>query len=272
MPDNDTELSAKAAIKDHLADKEQFATDYYNDAYLDRRIDARVRRVGADDYAEYLDVLRSDESEEDRLLDFLSVNVTSFFRNPDVWDEIRTVLRHLTAEGRTRVWSAACADGREPYSIGMLALDDPKIQDRNLAITATDIDAETLMAAREGVYETTQTTDIEEELEPLDEFEQYIDRDGDQFAVRDAVKRLISFEQHDLIHGDPMRDFDLVLCRNLLIYIDREYKEPIFETLHGSLQPAGYLVIGMTETLPRGYRDVFETVDKRLRVYRNGGG
>ncbi|MDY6819649.1 MAG: protein-glutamate O-methyltransferase CheR [Halobacteriales archaeon] len=271
MPENDAELTAKAAIKDHLADREQFATDYYNDAYLDRRIDARVRRVGAEDYGEYLDILRSDRTEEEQLLDFLSVNVTSFFRNPDVWDRIRTVLEELTADGRTRVWSAACADGREPYSIAMLALDDPDINDRNLDITATDIDADTLETAREGVYETTQTTDIQEELAPIDDYDQFIDQDGDRFAVRDRVKRTISFEQHDLIHGEPMRDFDLVLCRNLLIYIDREYKEPIFETLHGSLDSDGYLVIGMTETLPRGYRDVFETVDKRLRVYRNGG-
>ncbi len=79
---------------------------------------------------------------------------------------------------------------------------------------------------------------------------------------------MVTFEQHDLIRGDPKRDFDLVFCRNLLIYIDSEFKVPIFETIRGSLREGGYLMIGMTETLPAECRDSFEAVDKRHRIYR----
>jgi chemotaxis protein methyltransferase CheR len=150
----------------------------------------------------------------------------------------------------------------------MLAQDDSEITDRRVEITGTDINPDILDVARDGVYETSQTTDIEEELEPLDSYERYIDRDGDRFSVRDEVKNLVTFERHDLIRGDPKRDLDLVLCRNLLIYIDPSFKVPIFETIRKSLRNGGYLMVGMTETLPNECRDAFEPVYKQQRIYR----
>ncbi|MFB6077198.1 MAG: CheR family methyltransferase, partial [Candidatus Nanohaloarchaea archaeon] len=86
--------------------------------------------------------------------------------------------------------------------------------------------------------------------------------------VRDQVQDLVTFEQHDLIRGEAKENFDLVLCRNLLIYIDSEYKLPIFNTIRGSLREGGYLMIGMTETLPAECRDDFEPVTKQKRIYR----
>jgi chemotaxis protein methyltransferase CheR len=246
-----------------------FESGFYNDAYLDRRINARMRRTDADDYRSYLRLLESDHEERDALLDSLSINVTGFFRNPEAWESLRGVLRDLTADrGRTRVWSAPCADGREPYSIAMLALDDDEINTRRLAVHATDINEEILTSARQGRYEATQTTDIEGELEPLSDYERYVDREGDAFTVTDRVKDLVTFERHDLIRGEDKRDFDLVCCRNLLIYIDTDYKVPIFETITGSLTDRGYLMIGMTETLPSEFRDRYEPVAKKHRIYR----
>jgi chemotaxis protein methyltransferase CheR len=246
-----------------------FETGFYNDAYLDRRITARMRRTDADSYEAYLRQLRSNDEEPADLLDSLSINVTGFFRNPDAWAGIRSVLRTLTDERRrVRVWSAPCADGREPYSLAMLALDDDEIAERKVSILGTDISDDSLRVAREGLYETSQTTDIAEELAPLDDSAAYVEQDGDRFQVRDRVQDLVTFEKHDLIRGDEKRDFDLVCCRNLLIYIDSEYKVPIFETIEGSLRDQGYLVIGMTETLPHECRDTFSAVDKRHRIYR----
>jgi len=144
----------------------------------------------------------------------------------------------------------------------------PRDRRPRVEITATDINADILEEARKGTYATSQTTDIADELEPLDDYTKYIEQDGDTFQVRDQVKEMVTFEQHDLIRGDPKRDFDLVFCRNLLIYIDSEFKVPIFETIRGSLREGGYLMIGMTETLPAECRDSFEAVDKRHRIYR----
>lgn len=253
----------------YIERKLDFESGFYNDSYLDRRITARMRRTDVEEYDAYQQLLASDDEEKEALLDSLSINVTGFFRNPDAWEKLRPVLRELTEDNRrVRIWSAPCADGREPYSLAMLALDDSEINERRVEITATDINADILEEAREGVYETSQTSDIAEELEPLDDYEPYIDREENQFSVRDQVKDLISFEQHDLIRGDEKTDFDLVLCRNLLIYIDSSFKVPIFETIRGSLREDGYLMIGMTETLPTECRNDFEPVYKQQRIYR----
>jgi chemotaxis protein methyltransferase CheR len=85
------------------------------------------------------------------------------------------------------------------------------------------------------------------------------------------VRDLVSFERHDLVQEDPPRTFDLVICRNLFIYINREAKQAIFETLGSAVKPRGYLTIGMTETIPASCRDQFDPVEKRLRIYRDTG-
>jgi chemotaxis protein methyltransferase CheR len=139
---------------------------------------------------------------------------------------------------------------------------------QRVEVLGTDINGDILEVAREARYETSQTTDIEDELAPLSNYRRYIERHDDTFTVRDLVRDMVEFERHDLIRGEPKSDFDLVLCRNLLIYIDSSYKEPIFETIRGSLREGGYLMIGMTETLPTAARDAFEPVYKRHRIYR----
>jgi chemotaxis protein methyltransferase CheR len=246
-----------------------FATSHYNDSYLDRRVNARMRRTGAESYAEYLDQLAADDSEGERLLDALSINVTSFFRNPPMWEVLRSVLRTLSAERRrTSVWSAACSDGREAYSLAMLAADDPEVDESRVSITATDISEPALEKAREAVYRSTRTTDIAEEIAPLSDHEPYLLRREDRFEVRPAVRMLVDFRRHDLIRDEPIGEFDLVLCRNLFIYIDPEFKEPILSTIDSSLADGGYLVIGMAETLPPEYRGRFEPVANRSRVHR----
>jgi chemotaxis protein methyltransferase CheR len=256
-------------LLEYIGDELDFESDFYNDAYMDRRITARMRRTDTDSYRAYRRLLEREEGEREELLDSLSINVTGFFRNPEAWEHLRDVLRTLTDEHRqVRIWSAPSADGREPYSIAMLALDDPEVDASRIDVLGTDINPDILRTARRGVYETSQTTDIAEELEPLSELEPYISQDGRTFEVRDRVKDLVSFEQHDLIRGDPKRNFDLVLCRNLLIYIDSSYKAPIFETIEGSIRENGYLMIGMTETIPAEMREVFEPNDKQHRIYR----
>ncbi|GAB6863229.1 CheR family methyltransferase [Haloplanus litoreus] len=268
-PTDADESEAFERVLTHLERNLDFESSYYNESYLDRRISARMRRRDVDSYDAYLDLVQSDPEEPTALLDSLSINVTSFYRNPEAWEPIREALREVTSgRGRATVWSAPCSDGREPYSIAMLALDDDEVSTRRLDILGTDINADVLDRAREGVYRTTKTRDVAEELEPLDDAASYVDRDDDQFTVRDSVKDLVTFEQHDLIADEPKRDVDLVLCRNLLIYINTESKRAVVDTVLSSLRDGGYLVIGMTETLPRESRSKVETVDKRRRVYR----
>jgi len=246
-----------------------FATSHYNDSYLKRRFASRMRRRGVEAYSEYLGLLDGDPDEQEALLDALSINVTGFFRNPDVWEGVRGILRDLTTEGRRRVtvWSAGCADGRETYSLAMLARDDPRVEADRIDVLGTDINESALADAREGVYETTRTVDVDEQLRFLSNYHRYVERDGDRFRIRDAVRENVRFEHHDLINDEPKEDVDLVVCRNLFIYIDGEYKEAVLENVRRSLRPGGYLVIGKAETVPTPLRDQFTVLDATLRIY-----
>ncbi|MFC5366686.1 CheR family methyltransferase [Salinirubrum litoreum] len=256
-------------LLDYVEREIGFATSYYNDAYLDRRISARMRRTDCDDYAEYRERLRADPDEPALLLDSLNVNVTGFFRNPETWSAVVPILRALTEERqRATLWSVPCADGREPYTLSMLALDDADVAASRLSILASDIDPNALASARDGVYHTTRTTDIAAELDPLSTAGEYVTREGDEFRVTDRVQSLVEFSQHDLIQDRPPGEFDMVVCRNLFIYIDAQYKRPIFETLDEALRPGGYLVIGRTETVHRDFKETFESVDSERRIYR----
>ncbi|WP_081661490.1 CheR family methyltransferase [Halopiger djelfimassiliensis] len=258
------------ALLEYMETDLSFATSHYNDSYLDRRITARIRRTRCDDYDEYFDLLQSDPDEQAALLDSMSINVTGFFRNPGVWDGIRDVLRTLSSTtDRLEIWSAACADGREPYSLSMLAHDDPRIDESAVRILATDISEDALEVARNGVYEESRTTDIEGELDYLSNPDRYVEYDStaETYRVRDSVKERVTFERHDLINGGPKSGFNLVTCRNLFIYIDTEYKRTMLETIARSLRPDGYLVIGKSETIPPALKSEFSATDNRHRIY-----
>ncbi|WP_435349053.1 CheR family methyltransferase [Haloarchaeobius sp. HRN-SO-5] len=264
-----TDESEFHRVAQYVEDEIGFATSHYNDSYLKRRLSSRMRRTGAGDYGAYQQLLSDDPSEEEKLLDALSINVTGFFRNPDVWKGIREVLRSLSAErDRVHVWSAACADGREPYSLAMLAMDDPRVDAEQFRIYGTDINEASLTTAQEGVYHSTRTVDIAEQLEFLSNYHAYVDVQDQRFEVTDDVKQHVTFALHDLINDDPKYGFDLVVCRNLFIYIDNEYKRPILETIAESLKPGGYLVIGKAETIPPQLKTTFDVLDGRLRIYQ----
>ncbi|WP_254767325.1 CheR family methyltransferase [Salinilacihabitans rarus] len=246
-----------------------FATSHYNDSYLDRRVTSRMRRTDTPSYEAYLELLREDPDEREALLGALSINVTGFFRNPDVWAGIREVMRDLSAANESvHVWSAACADGREPYSLSMLAHDDPEIDETSVHVLATDISEPALETARSGVYEESRTVDLRDQLAFLDDPERYVERDDRRYHVSRAVRRNVTFERHDLINDEPRAGFDLVICRNLFIYIDADYKRSMLDTISQSLLPGGYLVIGKAETIPPETGSEFEIHDSRLRIYR----
>jgi chemotaxis protein methyltransferase CheR len=256
------------AVTEYVEDELEFATSHYNDSYLQRRIKSRMRRTGSDGYPDYLSLLQEDDAEGDELLAALSINVTGFFRNPEVWDGVRDVLRRLTGDKpAVRVWSAACADGREPYSLAMLCLDDPGIDEDAVAIQGTDINREALERAERGLYESNHTSDLDEQLGYLDHYPSYVEREDERFQVADDVKDLVTFSEHDIIRDPISARYELVLCRNLFIYIDSEFKAPVVDSVTSALVDGGYLVIGKAETIPRDAADNFRVVDSKKRIY-----
>ncbi len=268
MSESTTE-SGFDTILSFLEEECGFQANCYERSYLKRRIRARLRRTEPEDYTAYHELLVDDPDERVELVDALSINVTKFFRNPEVWTALQPYLRKRYDErGSVSCWSAACADGREPYSMAIMAAEDPTIDQSSVDILATDIDPNALDAASRGRYQSTRTHDIAEELDWLSSVDSYFSNEEGTYEIESTIKSMVSFEQHDLVGQNPPGSFDIVMCRNLLIYIESEAKRAIFDTLIGSLNPGGYLVIGMSETIPRDLFEVVEPVDRSRRIYR----
>lgn len=245
----------------------------YRRAYLERRIAARLRTLDLHSYRQYADALDADPAEYERLLDALTINVTEFFRDKVVWDSIqRNLLKpmlhdKLVGRSRTiRAWSAGCATGEEPYSIAMALLDllgnDPS---RFLvSVLATDLDAEALARAERGVYENEKLRRIP----PSYQVRFTKMHDKQHFEVTPEVKRLVRFQRFSLFDEPPMRVVDLVMCRNVFIYFDRDQQAKVLKHFWHSLSRGGYLVLGRSEKLSPEAMQLFEPIDGKERIYR----
>lgn len=260
-PEDDVIGDVSARLPNDLA--------YYDERYLRRRITARMRRTYVDNFDEYLQYIENDRTERIALMESLSINVTGFFRNPGMWERFQQILRKRTREsGQVNVWSAPCADGREPYSIALLALDDSRIDADHLRIVGTDVSEEALATARIGEYRTGTTNDIASELAPLRHPDRYVSHEEGIFRLGEPVKDLVEFRQHDLIHDEPLTGMDIVFCRNLLIYIHPEYEHDVFATVSSALDTGGILIVGMTESSAPERAESFEALDRRNRIYK----
>lgn len=248
--------------------------EQYKENYLKRRIAVRLRATGARDYLDYLRLLRTDPDEYTRLMNELTINVTQFFRDPDVYLKLReNVLPDLVEAKKRmgsrslRIWSAGCASGEEPYSIAIL-LDQVMGQESsrwNVRLLGSDFDEKSLAAAKAGKY-------LDLEMLPGIDAERYFDLrqtpDGSQFSVKEETKRRVRFEKINLLASSEPRHFDLVLCRNVLIYFGRKVQTSIIETLTKNILRDGYLVLGKSETLGPEVAARFKPTFPRERIYQ----
>ncbi|RJP33048.1 MAG: protein-glutamate O-methyltransferase CheR [Actinobacteria bacterium] len=247
----------------------------YKPNYLKRRIGVRMRATGCSDYLQYRSYIKQDPQEGGRLINDLTINVTEFFRDQDVYEAIRKqVIPQLVQykrEGRMhslRAWSAGCATGEEPYSLAILFLGalnaekDPRSW--SLRITATDLDDKALEKAKAGRYETVKTL-------PRIVLEDYFAREGDAYVVKDEVKRPVRFMLMDIVKNPPLRHLDLILCRNVLIYFEREKQHSILEIFQRCLRPGGFLVLGKSEAIIGTGESGLAPYCRRERIYRKEG-
>lgn len=259
------------ALTDRIARERGFACGSYKDKCVRRRIAVRMRACRAESYAEYGRHLDAHPDEWDRLLDALTINVTKFFRNADVFDAIAaTVIPALwrRPDAELRVWSAGCASGEEPYSLAILfhehavAAGTPGRASR-AQVTGTDIDARSLAAAAAATYGEAAFT----ETTPARRARYF--SPGDPATLAPAVRALVRFERLDLLRDPPPPGpLHLVVCRNVLIYFDRPTQDALIDRIHAALAPGGFLVLGKTETLFGERRDRLTLVAQRERIYR----
>jgi chemotaxis protein methyltransferase CheR len=243
----------------------------YKPNYLKRRIGVRMRATGCDDYLQYHQYVKHDRDEGKRLINDLTINVTEFFRDRDVFAAIRKeviprIIQYKRESGSysLRAWSAGCATGEEPYSLSMLFLEalarEKEKNSWSLRITATDLDDKALEKARAGSYESVH-------LPPGLILEDYFTRVGDRYVAKDEVKRPVRFLLVDIVKHPPLRHLDLILCRNVLIYFEREKQHRILEIFQGCLRPGGFLVLGKSEAILGTNDGALVPFSRRERVY-----
>ncbi|MFX0548845.1 CheR family methyltransferase [Hathewaya histolytica] len=216
----------------------------YKSNQLHRRINSLMDRVNVSSVDEYIKLLKSDPSQKKKFLDFITINVTEFFRNPDIFKEFEELLRkYMLKENKSiKVWSAACSIGAEPYTIAMILKEMPyKFRHE---ILATDIDDTILLRGKKGVY----TKDEVKGIKP-DILSKYFINKEDKFIISDALKSMVTFKKHDLILGAYEKEFDVIVCRNVVIYFNQEVKDRIYKKFSESLKSGGLLFVGATESI-----------------------
>jgi len=223
---------------------------HYRQGQMRRRLDALVQRVGARNYLEYAKLLERDPARLQEFRDYFTINVTEFFRDPERFRylEQRVLPELLRARTGLNVWSAACSTGAEPYSVAILLRElAPRGPHR---ILATDVDRTGLARARQGdCYGPSDVRNVSPER-----LARHFVRaaDGATWAVRPEVRALVEFREHNLLDLAPHGSFDLILCRNVVIYFTEEAKRQLYARLAAALRPGGVLFVGGTEIVPAG--------------------
>jgi chemotaxis protein methyltransferase CheR len=259
---------AYAALFAKIEHERGFRGLLYRQRCLRRRVAVRMRARGVDDVNEYLAILDADPSEYERLMRVLTINVSKFFRNPETWEVIKreVVPSLLRRAGPLVVWSAGSAAGEEAYSVAILMwewlLSRGRESWNGIRIIGTDIDRESLEAARAAEY-----TDVALSETPPAVRRRWFSR-GSGWRLKEPIRSLVEFREFDVLKGPPEFHADLIICRNLLIYLDREAQGRVFDTFVDVLRPGGYLILGRVEMLGAEVRERFAAVNARERVYR----
>jgi chemotaxis methyl-accepting protein methylase len=275
--------AAFRALLEQVARDRGFACGNYKDGCLRRRVSVRMRARGISDFAAYATLLRQDDAEYERLMDTLTINVTRLYRDADVWDSFATeILPELwnRTESGLNVWSAGCSSGEELYTLAAIidhhaSASGSERRLKSTRIVGTDIDAASLRAARVGSYADAAFKEM-----PVALRNRYFIADsalagstapagtGTRTAAAE-LRALVRVERRDLILEDPPgQGFDLITCRNLLIYLDRTAQEAIFRRFHAALAPHGILMLGKVETMLGPARQLFASRNQRSRIFR----
>lgn len=216
----------------------------YKPEQLHRRIKSLMSRIGVETLEEYTQLIKRDEEQKQRFLDFITINVTEFFRNPELFNELEEVLAKeiLPKNNNLKIWSAACSIGCEPYTLAIIL--DRISKGRNHKILATDIDNTILTKAKNGEYTQSEVKNVKDQ-----DLRNYFTQNDNKYYINDKIKSMVTLKKHDLILGNYEKDFDLIVCRNVVIYFNNDVKNEIYKKFSESLKTGGLLFVGATESI-----------------------
>ena len=244
----------------------------YKHGTVTRRLQRRLYATGTWTYGEYIQFLDTHPEEYQRLADTLTIKVSGFFRSPYAFQQVgRLVLPGIMSEKGKRgqhnlsVWSTACAQGEEPYSIAILLSEflGHRLQILNTEIYATDISMVALTEAQAGIYK--NIGDLSDTV-----LERYFTRSDEGHVVNADIRQMVNFSHFDLVSTEtpPFTNLDCVFCCNILIYLQKQLQEKVLGMLYDSLATPGYLILGEVETPPDSLRGKLECLDTKAKIYK----
>lgn len=231
-------------FKDEIYKLTKINLTLYKEKQMKRRIDALIKKNNINTYKEYVQVLKDNKDLFKEFINYLTINVSEFYRNPDQWSVLEKEVFPLLL-GRNRrvtIWSSACSTGDEPYTLVMVL--NKLLPLNQIRILATDIDMGALEKAKNGVYASKSLENLPKEMK-----EKYFTVNGDSFKIKDEVKACVEFKQFNLLRDPYPSGMDLIVCRNVLIYFTEEAKNDIYKKFNMALNPQGILFVGSTEQL-----------------------
>ncbi|MEC4594471.1 chemotaxis protein CheB [Nitrospirillum amazonense] len=266
-PDDDENMMRR--ILAHVRVRVGHDFSQYKRATIARRIIRRMQVTQQETLSQYHTYLREHADEAHALFTDFLISVTTFFRDKRAFDQLAAMVVPQLFEGKEaantiRIWVPACATGEEAYTIGILLLEEAARRDvrPEIQVFGSDLDADALVVAREGCFPLTIEQDVPEE-----HLRRYFQREGDHYRVRRELRDTVMFASHSILRDPPFARVDMVSCRNLLIYLDRELQHQVCTTFHYALNPGGFLFLGASENAdsPPG---LFRALDRDARIYR----
>lgn len=229
-------------FKDRINKRFNVNLNGYKERQLKRRIDSLMQHQGFADYAKYFRALEADEKLWAQFMDKVTINVSEFFRNPDIFKvlEEKVIPYLLSKFTNLKVWSAACSNGAEPYSIAMILAE----AGGNHQIHATDMDEKILAVAKTARYPENMVKNVSERRK-----QKYFYRENGEYQLLDTIRSMVRFRRHDLLMQKYDTGYHLIVCRNVTIYFTREAQTELYRKFHNSLVEGGILFIGATENI-----------------------
>lgn len=240
----------------------------FKPVFLERRVQYRMRILNISDLDEYIKLLTSSWNEAEALYSSFSINVTKFFRDPQVWEKLeQETISNLIGNSKTfpiKAWSCGSASGEEPNSISIILRELLKGSGHNYQIYANDINQDAINRAKKGIYRNANLVNVNNQRK-----RNYFDKiSEDQYQIKHEIKNKIEYENIDLMKTYG-KVFDIIFCRNVLIYYDKNSQEGIYRKFSESLRDGGVLVLGQDESMigTRG-KEYFELLHPKERIYR----
>lgn len=231
-------------FNDWVRDELNIELDAYKEKQLQRRIATVMKNSGADNLKDYARLIKTDTDTRKKFLDYITINVTEFYRNKNLFEEFEEILiKTLIPRFKDiNIWSAACSNGSESYSLAMI-LNKNNIRLRN-KILATDLDDGILERARRGSYKENELKNIDKK-----DLDRFFEANDGGYHIRNEIKDMVSFKKHDLIVDNYQKGFHVIVCRNVTIYFKNEAKDELYRKMNDALVPGGVFFIGATESI-----------------------